>query len=1157
MTEPELSASMRALYDVFAAPDPACRPTPFFWWSGGDVDRTRLAAQLTELASKGIGGTIVGYSHLPDGELDHGSPAPLTDEWWELFCWFTEESARWGMTVGFQDYGINGPILRRAGEQTREFGAGTLEHAVERRTGPATYEIPAGGRAVVAVVGRDGSGSVQALAVTGPTYAVPPGEWEVSIVLKREGSIGSHRSSFDPMHPQSGALLIELLYQPFRDRLGLHFGTTFTTFFQDELYFGLQMPLWNDLVAAHLRELHDFDHREWLPALWLDLGPRTHLFRAAYRDTVVGLLEDHYFRPIFKWHERHGTSMFMDQIARGDLRAGRHAYGDYLQMMRWYNGPGNDDPDLTAPRAVAAFKVSTSIARLNDRPIVPSEAFHSSGWGIPPAKILGGLNAGFGYGVNQVIMHGLNHTTEGGWWEWASPDFHFRQPWWQHSEALWTYITRISALLRYGTGVAEVAVLDPTQDLDLTGETTGSPEFAVKVLATLAEAGHDSDLIDSHHLAQARTVDQRLTVGNCAYRALVVPDLHAVRDETLRAIRRYAEAGGTVIVLGDVPTLTELGPCPAGSWNFALMLAADDLPSMLRLLSSRWEPDFDALGSGLVASHRRSGTTDLYFITNVGDAAVEASIDVRAQGRVETFDAWTGSIRPRDSRPAPGKQVSTRLDIDLAPGSATVVVIDGSRPALPVSEPAASDRTVELVGPWRLQVEPTLDNSFGDFEYGAEPLGVETWHLSTSASPEGPWTSTCARDGVKFLALGPVPPSSVDEVEKLVLRDGPRAVVDSARWRPYSFSYQTGVTGDPLLLDRMTGPHGLKNVPDEFLDPQVLDSDAPAGSVYYFWSTIEVGNAAEVLTVAAGSRSPYRVWIDGEPSLSRTAEVAPRRTPAWNLRDLSVETQLSEVSLIPGRHSVLLRLEVSGGQPTRAFVAVGTDIPQEPPRARLRWWFGNQPCLTFDPLPNAQPVWIRTLTPPGFQAAELRTAGTIRTATLVSSHEAMSIDSNDRGRSVIRASGLVESRDELLIEVDRGTFGYRGAAVLTGPITWTLGPGSASTASFVDHGLHDFSGIVRYQTDFDWQTTDETVQLSIPGLESSARIHVNGQPLADLPTPWQEVDITAGLRDGRNTVEVEVANTLQNRFSILPSPFTKMQQAGGGFTCLRLRAVRR
>ena len=411
------SQTVDALRRSFVEPSAESRPTPLYWWSGGDLDRERLAWQLDQLAGKGIGGTIVGYSHLPDGGLDHGDPEPLSPDWWELMRWFVAASADRGMTVGAQDYGIIGGILLKAADRTRGFTAGSLENSFEIVSGPAAIRRDVDGGTSHRAVERGGSRVLDAARVESGqvTWTLPEGEWILSTVSLATGKIGLFETDFDPMHPDSGAAVIDLFYERFAEELGEGFGTTFTTFFQDELDLGLMMPMWNSLVSEALAA-RGFDPDAAQHLLWHGDSDEVMTLRAAYRDIVVDLLESNYFRPIFEWHEAHSTMIVMDQMSRGDLRLGHKHYADFLQTMAWYHGPGNDDPDLTDTRKVAAFKTSASIAHLHGRPRVTNEAFHSSGWGVTPHMIVGGLNVGFAAGANQVMLHGLDYTTDGGWW---------------------------------------------------------------------------------------------------------------------------------------------------------------------------------------------------------------------------------------------------------------------------------------------------------------------------------------------------------------------------------------------------------------------------------------------------------------------------------------------------------------------------------------------------------------------------------------------------------------------------------------------------------------------------------------------------------------------------------------------------------------------
>ena len=135
------ASTVEELPERFLRPHPDSRPTPFFWWSGADLERDRLRAALDLLAEKSIGGTIVGYSQHPDNELDAGDPMPFTPKWWELVRWYCDESERRGLVVGVQDYGIIGSVLLDIGDETASQHGGSLHHVAETVTGPCLHEM--------------------------------------------------------------------------------------------------------------------------------------------------------------------------------------------------------------------------------------------------------------------------------------------------------------------------------------------------------------------------------------------------------------------------------------------------------------------------------------------------------------------------------------------------------------------------------------------------------------------------------------------------------------------------------------------------------------------------------------------------------------------------------------------------------------------------------------------------------------------------------------------------------------------------------------------------------------------------------------------------------------------------------------------------------
>lgn len=106
---------------------------------------------------------------------------------------------------------------------------------------------------------------------------------------------------------------------------------------------------------------------------------------------------------------------------------------------------------------------------------------------------------------------------------------------------------------------------------------------------------------------------------------------------------------------------------------------------------------------------------------------------------------------------------------------------------------------------------------------------------------------------------------------------------------------------------------------------------------------------------------------------------------------------------------------------------------------------------------------------------------------------------------------------------------------LKGP--WTVGfPGRSlafdkliSWTEHPDAGIKYFSGSATYSKRFTLSDLKSPIQLDLGSVHAIAKVRVNGKEIATL---WKEpyrTDITAALRQGSNTLEVEVVNSWHNR----------------------------
>ncbi len=398
--------------------------------------------------------------------------------------------------------------------------------------------------------------------------------------------------TLNPLHPAAGKSVVARFFQPFETRTSATFaqeggdgkdeqknavaindasntdgansandakyaGRSATLglnyFFQDELQLGTGDRIWADDLAEVFATRKGYPLWAALPAVFdADVGARTEKNRLDFADLRVRLAEERYFRPIFDWHASKGRIYACDSAGRGKNPV---EFGDYFSATRWYTAPGHDTPGGRAD--FIKCKVSASVAHFYKRPRVWLEGYHSFGWGATPERLLFASNENFLFGANLLNLHGLYYTTYGGFWEWAPPCYHFRQPYWETFGAFLKYFERLSFALTRGVQRADYLVLYPVTSYQarLDGARSHSVAFAAaeKIYAT----GRDVLFVDDDSLKRAKVDGARLLIGDSEHRVLVLPASRGIRWSTLAKALEFYRAGGTVVALDALPEASD------------------------------------------------------------------------------------------------------------------------------------------------------------------------------------------------------------------------------------------------------------------------------------------------------------------------------------------------------------------------------------------------------------------------------------------------------------------------------------------------------------------------------------------------------------------------------------------------------------------------
>lgn len=1191
---PDRSAS----FDVmpgFVNPPKGYGNVPFYWWIGDTLTKERLLWQMDQLEDMGVTGLQVNYCHTDTGGASYGltypsQPALFSEEWWNLFNWFLQEAKNRDMSVSLSDYTLGAAgqgwyVDEMLNENPGLYGS-KLEVKQIEVSGAKRFETKVLENLVSASAYRIVKGKIDAASETDIkpnvkdsllTWNSPAGDWKIFLVHRV-----TVKTSFDPMNPLSGAKVVEKFFQRFEDHCPGEAGKGLNFFFSDELTIGIRGFLWNDTFAAEFQKLKGYDILPELPHLFTNIDSTSYKIRLDYNDVMVELSEVGFFRPVYDWHTSRGMLFGCDHGGRGlDVTE----FGDYFRTQRWMSGPGADQPVLE--RNIIKSKVASSISHMYERPRTWLEGFHSSSWGTSSEEVAGAIFANYAMGFNLLSLHGLYYTTHGSWWEWAAPDNHFRQPYWQHAKDLMKCNERLSYVLSQGHHVCDVAMMYPVEpaQAELKGEEAVKTAF--DIARDLYPAGVDFDFMDFQSLERSVIKNKHLEVSGEKFKVLILPAMSAVRLSTIEKALEFYRMGGIVLAVGCLPEASER----AGSNDPKLQAMVDEIfgkadfnqmdsaqihvnknaaggngiflknpLEVKRVISGLFTADFKIEnGNGTpYVLHRKTGQRDLYFVYGLPKGT---ECFFRVKGKVELWNPWDGTVSEIAVSSVTGE--GTLLKLPMAGNQPQLLVFSSGEPKManPSQTENVKTEIVEIDNEWEFELKPTLDNKYGDYRLPAfdAKLGVEVWKMkfAPESNSSANWQNPSFDDsnlqtaevsfGQQFWKLGPLPEkadySAIEAKLAALSQINPNEPVSVNGklyfWQPYEFSWRWGLKGDA----GHQGYHGLKgevnndiftfgklNKQWRYMPVYPIEPEKD-GNIYYLWSTVKSGQEQNA-EIVKGGLIPSKVWVNNN-----------------NLGHDAVNAELNS-----GFNPVLLKYENTGRgwfvfkqknlQPFNQPISLATD------------WFLNPDILSFNsnPAMTQQFGWYRFTSPPGTKSVfivskakpEVWVAGKL-----------CEVEKSQLEPGRVADPGLMVWKAELVeIEKWESTVAVRleqlpalsGGAAIPEPVVFDCEKGLIKLGNlFENESLKTYSGGMWYRKTISLtkeQAASKKVLLDLGRVVASAEVIVNGKPVGiKAMSPW-EFDVTGKIRAGENQIEILVYNTLGNHFLTTPSQYIGRTDSG-------------
>ena len=561
-------------------------------------------------------------------------------------------------------------------------------------------------------------------------WEVPPGKWRLmAFWLKRTG----HGNTVDHFSKSAMKRYCGHLGGKFKEAIGEEFGKTVDSFFCDsfEVAFAPGGIYWSDNLIEEFEKRQGYDLMPYLPAIWWDIGDLTPKVRYDVNEFLHRIGLEAFFGTFLDWCKSHGIEGriqpygFSTDIIEG---AGR----THIPEMEVTAGEKDAVPWFDT--RIGPKKLVSSGAHLYGRDIVTTEAYTYLHW-EPYRATLEELKIAtdvfFRTGANKIYNHGYSYSPERdvapGRGFYAAIRISHPNTWWEYYPHLSEYIARCCYLLRQGRFTADVAVYSPLAN-QWTKHTLNARrwnrDFDWGELGNLLVAnGYDFDLVNDDVLQNhAKVIDGMIRIRENAYKFLILPNIEAIPLETFQFIEGYVRRGGIVIALERVPESSvgmvnheetdeevkaiskRLFRQPRGrngtglhdydggrTYQIKRVLDRSDvlyrrssaLDPFLKTLREHLAPDFgidfvrEGLreNGGLTFVHRKTNSSDLYFVTNIQDRPSEVPVTFRVNDAVPwEWNPYDGS-RSRIYQYRVGGS-GIEIPLLLAPYESTFVVFE-------------------------------------------------------------------------------------------------------------------------------------------------------------------------------------------------------------------------------------------------------------------------------------------------------------------------------------------------------------------------------------------------------------------------------------------------------------------------------------------------
>lgn len=393
---------------------------------------------------------------------------------------------------------------------------------------------------------------------------------------------GYDGSTIDNLNTKVSDLFYDYAWKPHLDKLGEHMGAgkAINGIFSDhEGDYGYKLA-WSDDLAAYFTEKHGEDIRRILPLLIdRDVQGKDVVWRYRWFDAVSDIYTSHFHKLSEKAAER--DLYFTMHTWEESLQLQASCVGDVFKLNRGISLPGTDALCCVAYNPLN-FKDHFSVAEFDGKRFMNEVMALNGLSNYTPDELKKQGNYLAAYGVSHVINHALKMTRPLAQVV-VTPDFYNVDPCWQAMGQYTDFLRRTSFINSNGHAFASTLVLSPMDsmfalaendvfdmDFEMLDVRGGIPKICASFGGEAGEINREyGELIrvltrrrvehltaDKEYLRRMEVKGSTLCYKDFAFKTVIVPRTVMMDLAVAEKLAVFAENGGRVVWIGNLPTST-------------------------------------------------------------------------------------------------------------------------------------------------------------------------------------------------------------------------------------------------------------------------------------------------------------------------------------------------------------------------------------------------------------------------------------------------------------------------------------------------------------------------------------------------------------------------------------------------------------------------